>query len=93
MIRLTSAQRGMVVFLTSDVSVQVLSILSRVLAIEMSKLSPTMKRSECKVWDSLRHMELIVTVEDQFGLQLTYEEISQMQSLNDIIRVLTGRIQ
>lgn len=93
MIRLTSAQRGMVVFLTSDVSAQVLSILSRVLAIEMSELSPTMQRSDCKVWDSLRHMELIVTVEDQFGLQLTYEEISQMQSLNDIIRVLTGRIQ
>lgn len=83
----------MVAFLSSDISSLVLSILSRVLAIEMSELSPTMKRSECKVWDSLRHMELIVTVEDHFGLQLTYEEINQMQSLDDITRVLNGRIQ
>lgn len=76
----------------SNLSGQVLSIMSRVLAIEMSELSPTMTRSECRVWDSLRHMELIVTIEDQFGLQLTYEEISQMQSLDDIVRVLTGKI-
>lgn len=93
MIKLILAQRGMVAFLNIDISSQALSILSRVLAIEPSEISPLMKRSECKAWDSLRHMELIVTVEDRFGLQLTYEEINKMNSLDEIIQIVTGRIQ
>ena len=42
-------------------------------------------------WDSLKHMELIVSLEGSFDVQLTFEEIVAMQSVGEIKRVLKER--
>jgi acyl carrier protein len=39
-------------------------------------------------WDSLKHMELIVSIEETFGVELTIEEIVAMQTLKDIKKIL-----
>ena len=39
-------------------------------------------------WDSLKHMELIVSIEKTFGIELTFEEIVAMQTLKDIKKIL-----
>lgn len=42
-------------------------------------------------WDSLTHMDLIITLEKEFNIQLSGDEIAQMQSLNAIEAVLNQR--
>ncbi len=42
-------------------------------------------------WDSLKHMELIVSIERTFGIELEFEEIVAMQTLKDIKRILTEK--
>ena len=49
----------------------------------------TMKNTE--VWDSLKHMELIVSLEQAFGIELSFDEIIAMQSVGEIKRVLRNR--
>ena len=39
-------------------------------------------------WDSLKHMELIVSIEHTFGIELTFDEIVAMQTLKDIKKIL-----
>jgi len=39
-------------------------------------------------WDSLKHMELIVSIERTFGIELSFEEIVAMQTLKDIKKIL-----
>jgi acyl carrier protein len=39
-------------------------------------------------WDSLKHMELIVSIEQTFGIELAFEEIVAMQTLKDIKKIL-----
>ena len=39
-------------------------------------------------WDSLKHMELIVSIEHTFGVELTFDEIVAMQTLKDIKKIL-----
>ena len=39
-------------------------------------------------WDSLKHMELIVSIEQTFGIELSFEEIVAMQTLKDIKKIL-----
>ena len=39
-------------------------------------------------WDSLKHMELIVSIEQTFGIELAFEEIVAMQTLKDIKQIL-----
>jgi acyl carrier protein len=75
----------------TDVAFRVASILSRVLAIDLAEVSPTLTRDTCKTWDSLRHMELIVTIEDEFKLVLEYDEIVRMESLDSIVQTLEAR--
>ena len=43
------------------------------------------------VWDSLKHMELIAALEQQFDVQLTFDEIVAMRSAGDIKRVLSNK--
>ena len=47
--------------------------------------------ADVEMWDSLRHMELIVAIEEKFGLQLEFDEISRMQSLGEIRRVVAEK--
>ena len=49
----------------------------------------TMKDSEA--WDSLKHMDLVMSLEQTFGIQLTFDEIVLMQSVREIKRVLSDR--
>jgi acyl carrier protein len=75
-----------------DLSARVFKILSGVLATEPSELTLSLRRENCPAWDSLRHMEIVVTLEDVFCIQLSYEEIGELQSVGDIVRVLTGKL-
>lgn len=43
---------------------------------------------DVEAWDSLKHMELIVSVENTFGIELSFDEIVAMQTVSEIKRVL-----
>ena len=46
----------------------------------------------CDKWDSLRHLNLIVELESEFGVEFDPEEISGMKCFEDIERVLTQKL-
>ena len=47
--------------------------------------------ADVEAWDSLKHMELIASLEEQLGIQLSFEEIVSMRSVADIKRVLNSK--
>jgi acyl carrier protein len=51
--------------------------------------SLTMKNTD--VWDSLKHMELVIAIERTFGIELTFDEIVSMQNIGTIKRILKKR--
>lgn len=66
-------------------------VLAEVLKIPAAGISDDMTMKDMEAWDSLKHMELIVSLEETFGLQLTLDEIVAMQSVREIRRVLRER--
>ena len=44
-----------------------------------------------KSWDSLTHLRLVVTIQAEFGLDLTEAEIRSITSVNGIRQVLANR--
>lgn len=42
-------------------------------------------------WDSLNHLNLIVELENSFDLGLSMEEIEEINSVNDIIKLVASR--
>ncbi|OHB62918.1 MAG: hypothetical protein A2Y76_11555 [Planctomycetes bacterium RBG_13_60_9] len=59
--------------------------------VERSAITDSFSMKDTAAWDSLKHMELILSVEQTFDIDLTFEEIVAMQSVHDIRRILRGK--
>ncbi|UBD82232.1 MULTISPECIES: acyl carrier protein [Parabacteroides] len=69
---------------------EILCVLKNVLGLESA--TTVLSQQNCDKWDSLRHLNLIVELEAEFGVEFEPEEISEMKSFEDIRRLLTDKI-
>lgn len=67
------------------------NLLSEVLQMPASDITDDLTMKDVDAWDSLKHMELIVALEQSFEVQLSFDEIVAMQSVREIKRVLRER--
>ena len=70
---------------------KILFVLKNVLGLESA--TKALSQQNCDKWDSLRHLNLIVELESEFGVEFDPEEISGMKCFEDIERVLTRVIR
>jgi len=66
-------------------------LLANLLQIPTAGITEDLAMKDVDAWDSLKHMELIVSLEQNFGIELTFEEIVAMQNVCEIKRVLKQR--
>ncbi len=64
------------------------TLMADLLRMDSSQVNDELTMAESDVWDSLKHMELIVTLEDEFDLELSPEDIINMMSVKAIREVL-----
>lgn len=74
-----------------QVDAKVENVLSEVLQMPVAAITDDLTMKDTDAWDSLKHMELIVALEQSFDIQLSFDEIVAMQSVNQIKRVLRER--
>ena len=67
------------------------NLLSEILQIPTSTITEDLAMKNVVEWDSLKHMELIVSLEQSFGIELSFDDIVAMQSVGEIKRVLRDR--
>ena len=66
-------------------------LLAETLQIPAAGITDDLAMKDVEAWDSLKHMELVVSLEETFGIDLTFDEIVAMQSVREIKRVLGER--
>ena len=66
-------------------------LVSELLLIPAATITDDLAMKDLDVWDSLKHMELIVSLEETFSIQLSFDEIVAMQNVREIKRVLRER--
>lgn len=47
--------------------------------------------SQVPQWDSLAHISLVVALEDEFGIEFTTEELAEMETVGDLLRMLESK--
>jgi acyl carrier protein len=67
---------------------EVEKLLSEVLQMPASMITEDLAMKDVVSWDSLKHMELIASLEQSFGIELSFDDIIAMQSVSEIKRVL-----
>lgn len=70
---------------------KVLEILKDVF--ELDNVDKTCSQSTCEKWDSMGQLNLVAELEDAFDVSLEPEEIGEMKSYNDIIRLVKSKMQ
>jgi acyl carrier protein len=67
------------------------NLVADVLQMPAAAITEDVAMKDLDAWDSLKHMELVVAVEQNFQIQLTFDEILLMQSVGAIENVLRQR--
>ncbi len=67
---------------------KVLQLISQIMDTDIATLNEKSSSKNVDNWDSLRHMNLIVAIEEEFKIELSDEQIVEMISYKKIIQVL-----
>lgn len=59
---------------------------------ELDAVDETCSQTTCENWDSMGQLNLVVELESEFDVRLEPEEIGDMKSFNDIIRILKSKL-
>ena len=59
---------------------------------ELDTVDETCSQTTCEKWDSMGQLNLVVELESEFNVTLEPEEIGEMKSFNDIIRILKTKV-
>lgn len=56
-------------------------------------LKPTDTPADIDGWDSVAHINILAAIQDEFGIELTLDEISGFANAGDIIAAITAKTQ
>lgn len=55
-------------------------------------LNDEMTSADVEKWDSLTHMLMISTVEEQFGIRFKLKELNKLKKVGDMIEILQEKL-
>ena len=67
---------------------RVLRIISQVMEVQIDQLNEESSPETVENWDSLRHINLILALEEEFNIAFSDEEIIDMVSVQFIVKTL-----
>lgn len=62
--------------------------LSEVFGVSEDEINLSLSKDNQENWDSLKQMDLVLSLEREYGIQLTFDEIRKMTSVPEIEKVL-----
>ena len=67
------------------------SVLTEVFNLEPEQVVPELSKDDVGNWDSLKQMDLVVSIERKFGITLEITDIIKMTSVANILEVLQDK--
>lgn len=69
---------------------KIINIVSRVFETEVNENTD---QKNCAAWDSLKHLNLIIELEDEFNISFEPEEIAQLKSIALIEQLISQKLK
>ncbi len=70
--------------MTASTFEQVRSIASDIFDVPADKITANSSPETIENWDSMQHLNLVLAIEERFGVQLAPEDIEQMKNLGAV---------
>ena len=78
--------------MTANVLEQVRNVASDIFGIPANKITVDSSPETIESWDSVQHLNLVLALEEKFGVQLEPEDIEQMKNIG-AVAALVERLQ
>ena len=72
---------------------QVRGIASDLFALPPDRITAESSPESIESWDSTQHLNFVLALEQRFDFQLSPEEMEQMRSLGEIVRLVENKLQ
>jgi acyl carrier protein len=69
-------------------NIKLVELLAEVFGLRVPEIQPDLKKSEVGNWDSLKQMDLVMSLEREYGIALEIPDILRMTSVAEIMAVL-----
>ena len=79
--------------MTTSVFEQVRTIASDIFSVPLARIQGDSTPQTIESWDSIQHLNLALTLEEKFNVQLSPEEIEQMRSIGQISKMIDTKLQ
>jgi len=70
--------------LTASTFAQVRNIASDIFGIPVDRITAESSPETIENWDSMQHLNLVLAIEEKFGVQLDPEDIEQMKNIGAV---------
>lgn len=67
---------------------RVFKVISQIMNVPINTVNEDSSPTTIEEWDSLKHMNLILALEEEFGVQFTDEQIVDMVSVEKIVKTI-----
>lgn len=71
---------------------EVRNMASDIFGVPAAKLGANSSPDSVESWDSVQHLNLVLALEEKFGLQLAPEEIEQMKTLGATAQLIESKL-
>lgn len=72
---------------------RVFEVFSTVMGIPKESVNKSISVENLEVWDSVQHLNLILSLEEEFSIKFSPEEIQEMLSIDKIIEKIKEKIK
>lgn len=66
-------------------------LLAEVFGLRVTEIQPELQKREVGTWDSLKQMDLVMSLEREYDIVLDIPDILRMTSVSEIMAVLNGK--
>ena len=70
--------------MNSNVEVRIKEVMSGVFDIDIETINEESSQDSIEQWDSMKHLDLIVALEEEFGVDIPIEEVGNMTNFKYI---------
>ena len=75
-----------------DVQEKVIQVLINIFQVSPDKISTETTSDNVENWDSLNHINMILALEQEFGIRYDQEQVVSMLSVGEIIDATKGKL-
>lgn len=75
----------------NELDSKILEVMSYVFEVPVSDLNEESSQDSIESWDSVKHLNLIVALEEEFGIEIPIEEVGHLISFK-LIRLIVGEL-